>query len=249
MATATASPSPTELVGTETPTATSIPPTDLPTATDAPVATNTIAPSPTMAIGSGGGFDSPPVNALAIFDLVPADEYGWNADWFRPAAGGVWQLGVSKSAGGNAPIVVSLTPDILGSFFVSDRIAAAEAEMELTVYDAADIPSGVYFGLGIENAGRQRASAEVRLVQDGVVNIGTRQDGAFRGRTQYPLAVIRLVFRVEINDDGTASFFIDNQLVGESEARYGADEPLTVVLYTSSGGVFVSVTRLEFDFK
>ncbi len=249
MATATASPSPTELVGTETPTATSIPPTDLPTATDAPVATNTIAPSPTMAIGSGGGFESPPVNALAIFDLVPADEYGWNADWFRPAAGGVWQLGVSKSAGGNAPIVVSLTPDILGSFFVSDRIAGAEAEMELTVYDAADIPSGVYFGLGIENEGRQRASAEVRLVQDGVVNIGTRQDGAFRGRTQYPLAVIRLVFRVEINDDGTASFFIDNQLVGESEARYGADEPLTVVLYTSSGGVFVSVTRLEFDFE
>ncbi len=246
--TATASPSPTESVGTETPTETSIPPTDLPTATDAPVATNTTAPTVTTAVSSGGGFNSPSVNALAIFDLVPADEYDWNSDWFRPAAGGVWQLGVSKSAGGNAPIVVSLTPDILGSFFVSDRIAAAEAEMELTVYDAADIPSGVYFGLGIENAGRQRASAEVRLVQDGVVNIGTRQDGAFRGRTRYPLAVVRLVLRVEINDDGTASFFIDNQLVGESEARYGGDEPMTVVLYTSSGGVFVSVTRLEFDF-
>ncbi len=247
-ATIAPSPSPTEMAVTETPTSTSIPPTDLPTATDTPVATNTTAPIATTATGGGGGFESPPVNALAIFDLVPADEYGWNSDWFRSAAGGVWQLGVSKSQGGTGPIVVSLTPDILGSFFVSDRITAAEAEMELTVYDAADIPSGVYFGLGIENEGRQRASAEVRLVQDGVVNIGTRQDGAFRGRTQYPLSVIRLVLRVEINEDGTAMFFIDNQLVGQSEARYGADEPVTVVLYTSSGGVFVSVTRLEFDF-
>ncbi|MBI5930084.1 MAG: hypothetical protein HY862_12300 [Chloroflexi bacterium] len=246
--TTTATASPTQLAVTDPPTATAITATPSATATTAPAATDTLAPTATTATGSGGGFDSPPVNALAIFDLVSAEDYGWNSDWFRPAAGGVWQLGVSKSAGGNAPIVVSLTPDILGSFFVSDHVAAVEAEMELTVYDAADIPSGVYFGLGIENAGRQRASAEVRLVQDGVVNLGTRQDGAFRGRTQYPLTVVRLVFRVEINDDGTASFFIDNQLVGQSEARYGGDVPSTVVLYTSSGGVFVSVTRLEFDF-
>lgn len=237
-------------VSTNTPTATSteITPTIEATETAAIEATNTLAATATLSSSTGGiGFNASD-NALAIFDLVPVDEYGWNEEWFGPAAGGVWQLGVSKAAGGNAPIVVLLTPDILDDFFVSNRILVAEAEMELTVYDEADIPTGVYFGLGIENAGRQRASAEVRLVQDGVVNLGVRQDGAFRGRSQRPIGVVRLVFRVEINPNGTASFFIDNQLVGESEARYGGDEPVTLVLYTSSGGVFVSVTRLEFNF-
>lgn len=255
--TVTSSPSPPPASPTSTATVTvaTLTPTGTSTVTPVPLVTTVITPvssSPTSSVAEtpirvpGSAQD-----ALLIFNLIQPEDYGWEEpDWFRPGAGGIWQLGAARTAG-SGPVVVLMPPDFMQAVFgpqAAGSLVAIEAEMELSVFDENTV---VFFGMGLQNERRQRTAAEIRLVgvEPNIINLGMNENGNFAGRSQRGIGIIKVVLRSERNADGTISHFVDNQRLGESGANYAPGTPLTPVLYTSSGGVYVVVTRLQFEFS
>ena len=55
---------------------------------------------------------------------------------------------------------------------------------------------------------------------------------------------MKLAIAVERNADRTLSLYVNGQLLGASNAAYAPDVPVSIYLYTSTGGVTVNVTAL-----
>ncbi|MCB9438281.1 MAG: hypothetical protein H6673_14995 [Anaerolineales bacterium] len=243
---------------TETPQATNTPqpsPTDTPRPTDAPSPTPTTPPSPTITPSPtdvAPSFGEFPQDVLRSLGNLEPDQYDWNPAWFVPGAGGPWQLGASKSVAGDAPIIVKMSPSFLEALYATDaaqRLLAVEAEMQLTVYDEADIPSGVFFGLGLENENGRRTAAEFRLERTTALTWGINENGTYRERSSVPGGDLRVTIRMERTADGQLTLFANNSLLGQSDALYTTGTRLVPVLYTSGGGVFVVVSDLQFEFS
>jgi tetratricopeptide (TPR) repeat protein len=239
---------PTVLVETATPapsaTATRVPATDTPSPTPTVVPMTAVPTDPAL-------FSTLPQDVLRNLNSLSPDAYEWNILWFGPGAGGLWQLGAPQGFG-EGPVVVMMPPGFLEGLYgprAAERLMAIEIDMELTLPEAPQ--AGVFFGIGLENAAGQRASAEIRFTGPNVVAWGITENGTFRERSMVPATIgsRNVSIRLERNASGSLSLYIGSQLLGESAGRYAAGMPLTPVLYTSGGGVFVFVPRLEYEFS
>ena len=250
IATNTVPPSPTETLENVTPT--DIPPTatftpEPATDTPAPPTATSVPPSPTPV-----PFTGLPQNILPQLNNVPAEAIPWDAQWFSAGAGGdIWQLGTSKAIAGNAPIVVRIPPEFLATILgpqAGERIVSVEAQIKLASYDRADIASGVYFGFGVENSARERTAVEFGIVQDPplIANVQFMENSEALVERELPFTEINVPVRWELTETGTVRIFVQNGLLGESEIDYSGDS-LTTVLYTSGGGVFVTISELKYE--
>lgn len=239
--TATPDTSPTATLTTTTP-----PPTDTPS----PVPTTPVPTiEPTTAVPTESGpFGNLPVNVLRTLEPLLQQDYDWNPLWFGPGAGDPWGLGGPEIAGAG-PIVVKMSPGFLAGLFgvqAAERLIAIEADLELVVPDQPE--ATISFGVGIENAAGQRVSAEIRVNETNVISWGITENTGYRERSAFPSSDRSVNIRLERNTSGTISLYIDNQFLGESNPRYGERLPLTPVLYTSGGGIYVVVSRLQYEF-
>lgn len=233
-------------------------PTDNPTETPSP--TETPEPLPTTAVpteaptaetGNTSLLTNLPTDVLRSLNSLSPTDYTWDKNWFGPGAGGLWQLGGSEAIVGSGPLVVKMPPDFLATLYgtqAAERLSAIEIEMQLTL--PVNPAAGVFFGLGLENNAGQRASAEIRITGQNLVSWGITENTGFRERSQIPTNDLKVTARlVRDFNTGVISLYIDNQLLGESAARYSNGVALTPVLYTSGGGVFVVVSRLQYEFN
>ncbi len=231
--------------GTNTPPATTPPPTDTLPPPVTPTATSA---------DQGFAFDRFPQDVLRTLNSLEREDYDWNPAFFQQGAGDPWQLGANKAIAGDERVVVEMSPQFLASHYGGDaaeRIVAIEAEMQLTFYEDADIEQGVYFGMGLQADTGHLTGAEIHITNTtGTIGWGINENDVYRQRSTLPPGAFTVTIRVERNEDGTLTVFIDNQRLGQSEdARYGTGVPLTPVLYTSGGGVFVVVSRLQYEFR
>src|SRR5262249_51520321 len=120
-----------------------------------------------------------------------------------------------------------------------------DSTMELVSYDRSLLPTGlVAFGVGLESQQGQRASVQAMLVQTNVMSLGMNLNGRFISKTQLPVTTVKLGMSVRRNSDNTLSLYVDNQLVGQSNAAYGANSLVTVYLFASASGVVVNITEM-----
>jgi hypothetical protein len=190
------------------------------------------------------------VDVLAVLAPFPTNAYDWDANFFQQGAGGVWQLGASLDRAGSAPVAVAFSPQFMENFnpSTSIRLERVEATLQLDVFDAERIASGgVYFGLGLQNGRRQRYSAQVQVREAGLVSFGLNENGTFRPISQLPLSPVRVTLAIQRNADATLTFFVNGQQLDSSPALFALGEPVSVVLYTSGGGMFVAVSALNFS--
>lgn len=266
----TGQPTSTPITPTSTFTATPQPITETLTPTTAPILTGTATLTPTSDIilitntppPSLTPIPPPPtdiviapdiggkVDALRILNLIQPADYGWEARFFSEGAGGVWQLGATVEDAGSAPIAVIIDPEFLETFNpdTGHRLRRAEVTMELTFYDEAFIQRNqVFFGLGLQNNRRQRYTAQVQIASENLVSLGINENGTFRARSEIPMSRVEVVLAFQRRDDGSVDFFIDGQLVGSAPAIYPLDEPISLVLYSAGGGMFVSVSSMDLE--
>ncbi len=254
----TRTPTPRPATVTPTPSDTPFLPTVAPSLTPSPVitlVTNTPAPShtPSPVPSDTPAPDLAPdvrndIDALNTLSLIQPEDYAWDPTFFSAGAGGAWQLGASVAEAGAAPIAVTFPPDFLEIFNpdTATRLRSASAEMELVLFAEERLAGGgVYFGLGLQNAGRQRYGAQVQLRGANVVSLGVNENGNFRGVSQLPLSPVRVMLSLQRNPDGSAVFFINGQRLGESPPLFPLDEPVSLVLYHAGGGMFVTVDSLS----
>lgn len=226
-------------------------PTEIPTlsaggAPGTPVAANPGVPLPTLIPDATEG----EYDVLAALDRLPAERQTWDKAWFRGSAGS-WQLGNATVRPGRAPLV-RIGPEVLTPLFGADAarlVKQLDVEFELVEYADALLPFGqVFFGAGFETLQGQRAAVEMRLVQPKVMDVGINS-GRFQKRTQIAFTEdTKLVITVERGangpDDRALSLYLNGQLLGASNPVFARDVPLTIYLYTSTGGVLVDVKSL-----
>ena len=274
--TVTASPTPsltatTEEAPSNTPslTATDIPsetPTDVPTATTAPTETPT-TPTATPERGAEEtvvvAADTPlsPDDLLAFDFLAALNEsdtstYSWNSVWFYNAVGGPWQLGEISETSQSGPVVVKLAPEDMAALTqlddAAERLQAIEIELTLRLpqYDDAEaIGSGVYFGIGVENENLERIAAEVLVARPNAIDIGVRENDRYNSLTGFPESNFTVTLSIERDATGTLTMrFRGQDLPYEAETLYPLGTPMIPVLYTSRGGVVITVSQIEFSF-
>jgi len=120
--------------------------------------------------------------------------------------------------------------------------------MELTLYDEDRIGNQqVFFGLGLQNTRRQRYSAQVQLRQVGVVSLGINENGRFTAISQIPLSQVNVTLSLRRDSDGSVTFFINGQRLGQSPTLFSLDEPVSIVLYNAGGGMFVAVSSFSIE--
>ncbi|HVO44312.1 MAG TPA: hypothetical protein VMT34_16920, partial [Aggregatilineales bacterium] len=263
----TRTPPPTSKPFTLTPIPTSthtVPTPTVPTDTPIPSATSPFSPvPPTLAGGVGLGTPVPatgtlppptlpPTAAAGNYDILTAlnaldsNKIDWNKDWFGPLDRG-WQLGNATVKDNSGPYIVRLGPEILTPLVGSEaalHIVRMDATIELTHYDPSLLPSGsVFFGIGFESAvNGQHVTAQAMLVQASVFDLGMNLNGTFTRKTT--IAATPLVISAVRNPDKTVSLYLDNRLIGQSNGAYAPNTPLTIYMYTSTGGVVVTVKSL-----
>jgi hypothetical protein len=238
-----------QIIPTIAPTLTPTPIVTIVTNTPPPTTTNSpIPPTPTpLEIASDVGNQ---IDVLDILQPIQPADYGWDSTFFSRGAGGVWQLGASIEEAGSAPIAVIIDADFMETFNpnTASRLERVDIDMELVLYDEERISSGgVFFGMGLQNERRQRYSAQVNLRQPEVVSLGINENGTFRGVSQIPLSPVNVRLSLERDADGTVTFFINGQRLGESPPIYPIDEPVSLVLYHAGGGMFVSVSSFRLE--
>jgi hypothetical protein len=185
-------------------------------------------------------------DVLKALPGLDAKRISWDQDWFAQRDG-QWQLGNPTLKPGRAPLI-RLGPDILTPLFGADAaqyLKRVDVTLELVNYDQSLLPTGnVYFGAGFESIQGQRAAVEARLVQANVLDLGISLNARFLPKTQLPVTNVKLALAVERNADRTLSLYVNGQLLGASNAAYASDVPVSIYLYTSTGGVTVNVTSL-----
>ncbi|MFQ3536282.1 MAG: hypothetical protein SNJ58_10435 [Aggregatilineales bacterium] len=256
---------------TPTPSATPTPEVIVPTPTPLPtgellspatlLAALTPTPIPTL---SAGASPEPTNPAIALPTLPPdaaSGEYDvlaallgldeerrtWNTEWFSYQEG-AWVLGNPLRTGARPPLV-RFGPELLTPLFGAEAaryVRRMEVELELVSYEPRLLPMGqVVFGAGMESLQGQRAAVEARLIQEQIANFGVNLNGNFAQRTQLPANP--LIFRAAVarGADRTLSLFLDGQLLGQSNAAYAPDMPISLYLYTASGGMIVKVNSFR----
>ncbi|PJF30223.1 MAG: hypothetical protein CUN51_08565 [Candidatus Thermofonsia Clade 1 bacterium] len=261
----------TPTVPTPTPTSTPTPEAVVPTPTPLPTgellspATLLAALTPTaIPTLSAGATPEPPNPAIALPTLPPdaaSGEYDvlaalrsldesrrtWNADWFSYQEG-AWILGNPLRTGTRPPLI-RFGPELLTPLFGTEAaryVQRMEVELELVSYEPRLLPTGqVVFGAGMESLQGQRAAVEARLIQEQIANFGINLNGNFQQRTQLPATPLILRAAVARGADRTLSLFLDGQLLGQSNAAYPPDMPVSLYLYTASGGMIVKVNAFR----
>lgn len=241
-------------------------PTDPPTETPRPTATTTATtvvptPTPTQTLPPQiptqsvlATTDSLTIDVLALLNQTDAGIYSWGQETFIASVGGPWQL-YSAESDQTGPVVVKIEQTdvalLYGTDNAANRLQTIEIEMNLALplpNDADGIGDGIYFGLGVENADRERVSAEIRIPRANTIAWGIRENDQYRERTSFTDESVTITIRIERNNDGTVSLYIRDLLLGTSEANYPIGEPLIPVLYTSRGGIYVIVLDMQFTF-
>ncbi|MCC6974052.1 MAG: hypothetical protein IT322_08595 [Anaerolineae bacterium] len=194
----------------------------------------------------------PPDAASGTYDLLAAlntldnARRSWDSGWFYQKDG-KWLIGRSEAQGGHAPLI-RLGPDILTPTIgaeASQYLKRMDITLELISAQPDLIPNGlVYFGAGFESLQGQRASVEARLVQSNILDMGISVNARFLRKTQLPASKVTVNLGVERNPDRTLSLYLNGQLLGQSNAVFAPNVPLSLYLYTSTGGVVVEVKAL-----
>lgn len=248
------------------------------TATDIPTATASISPSPSPTNLPPSPTDEPPpptentesaaqnppaANDFLAFDFLTAlnesntSTYSWNSVWFYNGVAGPWQLGELNDANQSGPVVVKIAADdmrqITGLEDAAEQLQRIELEMTLALplpNDAEAIGSGIYFGLGVENADLERSSAEILIQRPNSVDIGVREDGRYNSLRGFPESNFTFTLSIERNDDGSLTMrYGDDILPYETSNLYPPGTPFIPVLYTSRGGVVIIVSEMIFSFE
>ncbi len=235
----------------------------VPTKSTATAPTLTFTPTPLSSgilpeispVPTSGAVTMPPDALSGDYDVLkalqdlPAEKRKWNTDWFSQGDSG-WQLGTSTVKAGGGPVVVRIGPDILTPMFGTDaarHVTRVEAKLELVNYEKSLLPTGqVAFGIGLEavQSGR-RAVVQAMLVQTNVLELGMNQNGNWLRKTQMPITPpVKLDVTVQRNDDGTLTLLVDGQVVGQSNAAFAPNQPVTIYLFTAAPGVVVNVTSM-----
>ncbi len=266
-----APPTLTPTVPTATPSATPTPEAVVPTPTPLPtgellspatlLAALTPTPIPTL---SAGASPEPTNPAIALPTLPPdaaSGEYDvlaallgleesrrtWDAAWFSYQEG-AWILGNPLQSRTRPPLI-RFGPELLTPLFGAEAaryVRRMEVELELVSYEPRLLPTGlVVFGAGMESLQGQRAAVEARLIQEQIANFGINLNGNFLQKTQLPAKPLILRAAVARGADRTLSLFLDERLLGQSNAAYAPDAPISLYLYTASGGMIVKVNAFR----
>ena len=256
---------------TLTPSATATPeavvpsPTPLPTGELLSPATLLAALSPSPIPTLSAGASPEPTNPAIALPTLPPDarsgEYDvlaalltldegrrtWDSAWFSYQEG-AWIVGNPLRTGGRAPLI-RFGPELLTPLFGAEAaryVRRMEVELELVSYEPRLLPTGqVIFGAGMESLQGQRAAVEARLIQEQIANFGINLNGNFLQKTQLPAKPLILRAAIARGADRTLSLYLDGQLLGQSNAAYPSDMPISLYVYTASGGMIVKVNALR----
>ncbi len=264
-------PTVTPTVPTLTPSHTFTPESSVPTPTPIPTgellspSTLAAALTPTVIPTLSAGASPEPTNPSIALPTLPPDassgEYDvlasllaldaarrtWDSDWFSYQEG-AWIIGNPTRTSGRAPLV-RLGPELLTPLFGTEAaryLRRMEVELELVSYEPRLLPTGqVVFGAGMESLQGQRAAVEARLIQEQIANFGINLNGNFLQKTQLPVNPLIVKAAIARGADRTLSLYLDGQLLGQSNAAYAPDVPISLYLYTSTGGMIVKVNSLR----
>ncbi|MDW8300685.1 MAG: hypothetical protein RML95_15240 [Anaerolineae bacterium] len=264
-------PTPTVPTPTLTPSATPTPQSVVPTPTPLPTgellspATLLAALTPTAIPTLSAGASPEPTNPAIVLPTLPPDamsgEYDvlaallslderrrtWNTEWFSHQEG-AWILG-NPLRSGTRPPLIRFGPELLTPLFGAEAaryVRRMEVELELVSYEPRLLPIGqVAFGAGMESLQGQRAAVEARLIQEQIANFGINLNGNFLQKTQLPAKPLILRAAIARGADRTLSLFLDGQLLGQSNAAYAPETPISLYLYTASGGMIVKVNAFR----
>jgi hypothetical protein len=240
-------------------------PTPLPTGELLSPATLLAALSPSPIPTLSAGASPEPTNPAIALPTLPPDarsgEYDvlaallaldesrrtWDAAWFSYQEG-AWIVGNPLRTSGRAPLI-RFGPELLTPLFGAEAaryVRRMEVELELVSYEPRLLPTGqVIFGAGFESLQGQRAAVEARLIQEQIANFGINLNGNFLQKTQLPANPLILRAAIARGADRTLSLYLDGQLLGQSNAAYPSDMPISLYLYTASGGMIVKVNALR----
>jgi hypothetical protein len=193
---------------------------------------------------SAGDYD-----ILKDLESLPSNQASWDKDWFGPGGNG-WQLGTSTLRAGGGPLVVKIGPGVLTPLYgvnAAVHLKRVDVTVELSSYDKTLLPTGqVAFGLGVESLRGQRTAVQAMLVQTNVLALGVQgPSGRFTQRTQIPVTAVKITLSIQRNADGTVTLYADNQPIGQSDAFYRTTDPITVYIYTATGGIVLNITSLK----
>jgi hypothetical protein len=260
-----------ELAPTEPPTATEPPraddvtptstatepvtPSATPTATNTPTPTLTHTPSatPTPTVPAAGRTGE--VDLLTLFNRVTRenpDAVFWDGVRFGQE-GEAWRLGVGVDTAEDT-LTLGPPPEFAVAYLgagAPGRIIVAEATIALTTFNPALLgegSEGVSFGMLLAPADSADPftsgfGLQLDVVQPGVVNIGGRENGVFDVTSQRALNAVIARVRLERTPDGTVQTFFNGEPLGVVGAGLSADAPLLPVIFTTDGGVILSVTE------
>ncbi|PJF37163.1 MAG: hypothetical protein CUN49_01725 [Candidatus Thermofonsia Clade 1 bacterium] len=236
-------------------------PTPLPTGELLSPATLLAALSPSPIPTLSAGASPEPTNPAIALPTLPPDarsgEYDmlaallaldekrrtWDSTWFSYQEG-AWIVGNPTRTSGRAPLI-RFGPELLTPLFGAEAaryLQRMEIELELVSYEPRLLPTGqVIFGAGMESLQGQRAAVEARLIQEQIANFGINLNGNFLQKTQLPAKPLILRAAVARGADRTLSLFLDGQLLGQSNAAYAPDMPISLYVYTATGGMIVKI--------
>jgi hypothetical protein len=188
-------------------------------------------------------------DVLKDLEKLPSNQAKWDKDWFGPGGDG-WQLGTTALRAGGGPLVVRIGPEVLTPLYgvnAAIHVKRVDATVELVSYDKSLLPTGqVAFGMGVESLRNQRTAVQAMLIQTNVLALGIQgPSGRFLQRTQIPVTSVKVTFSIQRNADNTVTLYADNQPIGQSEAYYRVNDPITVYLYAATGGIVLNVTSLK----
>lgn len=234
--------------------------TDTPTATATPTATFTPSVTPTATAtatpdvpvgGVRGEFD-----LLALLDRLPnenPDTVFWN-DTRLIREGDVWRMGTGEDTPEAGWVLVpplTVFDTYLGENAAA-RLTSMEATLALVTFNPALLESERLYlgGMFVPAAGddplNRGAGLNVDIVQPGVVNIGTVEQGDVDVISQRSVNAIIVRVRVERTEAGALQVFFNGEPIGapiRPTDGAEADTPLLPALFVTDGGVILNLTE------
>ncbi|MEM6282159.1 MAG: hypothetical protein AAF787_08205 [Chloroflexota bacterium] len=249
---ATDTPAPTE---TDTPAETA---TDTATPTETPTDLPTETPLPTATFTPGIPDDglSGEIDLLPVLERIPRenpDAIYWDTQRLSFETD-FWRLGIGTDT---AEEIYALIPplDIFETYYGPDaaaRVVAMEAEMALATFNPGLLGGeGVFFGGALVPAGSTAtltdgAGLHVDVVQPGVLNIGTREQGNVEIELQRSVNAVIVRVRLERTDTGSIRVFYNDEEIGPEVSPRGSvaiTDPVVPALFVKDGGVILNITE------
>jgi len=185
--------------------------------------------------------------ALNAPDKLPVKARTWDTTWFDKR-GDVWQIGSSAVRSGRAPYI-RFGPDILTPLVGIDaaqNLSKMEVEFEIESAEPGLMASGLaYFGIGFEALqGQTRTAIETQILPQNLIRLRFNDNGSILKTVPIPAAgsKIKVKLSVERGADKRVTLKYNDQQLGQTGADYPPNVPLTLLLYTSTGGVVVNIT-------